>query len=516
MHVVGNEHERSLVAFERHGQGLDGGDVEVGGGLVHQQEVGRVDEELDQVEAALFAAAEHLGQLVDLLLAEHEAAEDGARLVLAQVGSAGQDLVEDGLLGVEGIGAVLAEVAELGVVPDLALALLELEHAGHDLEQGGFAGAVGTHEHRPLAAFDGHVEAGIDLEGTVGHVDALEGDGALAAARRRRDLEAERFPGRGGLLDQLHALDLLELGHGLGGLGSDRAEPVGELLERTDLLLLVLVRGKLGVVVGLPLAEELGVVAGVGDDLALGDLVHLRDHLVHELAVVRNQQERARIVGEVVLQPEQGEQVEVVGGLVEQEQVGLHDEQPGEMGAHHPAAAEFLRGAMELVFAVAQPGQHLLGLGVHQRVGQRVVLGMRLHVGRAVHGAGGLEFLEDVLVAGDLAAAPGGEVEDGFLADRLALLGQVAHHRPGVALDGALVGLFLAENDGEKGGFAGAVGTDEGDTVAVVHRERRTLEEDASAVGHLEIADGKHAGPPGRPEDSGGARRPTRAPRAGK
>jgi hypothetical protein len=72
-------------------------DVEVGGGLIHEEEVGGIDEELDEVEAALLAAAEDAGFLVDLVLAEEEGAEDGAGVVFAESAVAGHDFLEDGL-----------------------------------------------------------------------------------------------------------------------------------------------------------------------------------------------------------------------------------------------------------------------------------------------------------------------------------------------------------------------------------------------------------------------------------
>ena len=56
VHVVGDEDERAFVAFEGVDQRVDGEDVEVGGGLVHEQEVRRIDEELDEVEPGFLTA----------------------------------------------------------------------------------------------------------------------------------------------------------------------------------------------------------------------------------------------------------------------------------------------------------------------------------------------------------------------------------------------------------------------------------------------------------------------------
>lgn len=54
--VVGDEDEGAFVGFEGVDEGVDGEDVEVGGGLVHEEEVGGIDEEFDEVEAGFFSS----------------------------------------------------------------------------------------------------------------------------------------------------------------------------------------------------------------------------------------------------------------------------------------------------------------------------------------------------------------------------------------------------------------------------------------------------------------------------
>ncbi len=101
----------------------------------------------------------------------------------------------------------------------------------------------------------------------------------------------------------------------------------------------------------LALFEVGRVVAGVGNEFR-GVRIDLDDGLddgVHEVAVVGNHQDGAGVVEQVALEPEQREQVEVVGRLVEHEQVRLHDEELGEVGAHHPAAGVFAGGLVEVV-----------------------------------------------------------------------------------------------------------------------------------------------------------------------
>ncbi len=157
---------------------------------------------------------------MDIILSEQEAAEHGARVGFLEVAGGARaihDFLEDGFIGVEGGGAVLAEVAELGVETEFAVAFLELENAGDDFEERAFSGAVGSDEHGAFAAFDVEGECFVDFEVPVGHVDVVERHDFGSAADGLRNHESERFAWGERLLDEFHALDLLELAHGLRG-----------------------------------------------------------------------------------------------------------------------------------------------------------------------------------------------------------------------------------------------------------------------------------------------------------
>ena len=101
--------------------------------------------------------------------------------------------------------------------------------------------------------------------------------GGCGIWKRNGLLRRQRF------FDQLHALDLLELAHRLRRLRRDLAEAIVEFAQRRDFLLLVFVGGVLLLVALVALLEEGGVVARVGDQLALGDFVNALDDFIHEL-----------------------------------------------------------------------------------------------------------------------------------------------------------------------------------------------------------------------------------------
>ncbi len=132
-----------------------------------------------------------------------------------------------------------------------------------------------------------------------------------------------------------------------------------------DFLVLVAVGLDLLLVAFFALVEEGRVVAGVGNEFG-GVRVDFDDGFddrVHEIAVVGDHQDGPRVVEQVTLEPEQREQVEVVGRLVEHQQVGLHDEQLGEVGAHDPAAGVFAGGLVEVRLFEAEAVEDFLGLG---------------------------------------------------------------------------------------------------------------------------------------------------------
>ena len=207
---------------------------------------------------------------------------------------------------------------------------------------------------------------------------------------------------------------------------------------------------------------------------------------------MRNQQQRAGIILQIILQPEQREQVEVVGRLVQQQQIRLHHQQPRQARAHDPAAAHLPRLPVEVRVAITQAAQHLLRLGLHLRVVQLVVLRVRLQIFRAGHIARLLQFVQPLFQPGQLLHPAGRHIQHRFLAQRLALLRQMAHHRPFIALHDARVRLPLLENDGEERRFARAVRADQRDAVAIIDLQRGVLEESAPANGHLKITNCQH------------------------
>src|SRR3954469_21193044 len=84
------------------------------------------------------------------------------------------------------------------------------------------------------------------------------------------------------------------------------------------------------------------------------------NQLIQEFAIVRNHQDRARIVLQIFLKPDERFQVEMVGRLVKEEQLGFLNKQSRQVRAHDPPAAKGPRGAIEIRLAKSEAGENAL------------------------------------------------------------------------------------------------------------------------------------------------------------
>ena len=232
--------------------------------------------------------------------------------------------------------------------------------------QSGLPCPVDSDERDALAALDHETDFFEDLVFIVpGRAVALGdvrklGDDAAARLRLREGEMNGLFFFRN--LDPLHFFEFFNAALDLLGLGRRVAEAVDEHFELLDAVVLGFISG-----FQLLLARGLGgqvlvVVAGVEMHLLVPDFYDAFDGDVEEVAVVRDQHVRIRIVGQVLFQPVAGFEIEVVGRLVEQEQIGFLQQKFGEGDAHLPAAREFFGLTRPVVTMKAKAGEHLTDL----------------------------------------------------------------------------------------------------------------------------------------------------------
>ena len=230
--------------------------------------------------------------------------------------------------------------------------------------------------------------------------------------------------------------------------------------------------------------------------MAGADFHNAADDVVEELAVVGNDHDAASVGFQVILKPQERFEVQVVGGLVEQEEIGLLHEEAGEVGAHHPAAAEFAGGAVKVLFAETEAGEYLLGLGIELVAAEfvKAVVGVVMDFFRVsgVNVVVGIPGQDEFAEAGEFGGDGGGEFEDGFVPGGRAFLREIAEVDAAFLDDLAGVGGFLTEDDPKERGLAGAIGADEADAVLAVHLQGGLIKEHLAAIGFADFRKSQH------------------------
>jgi len=150
---------------------------------------------------------------------------------------------------------------------------------------------------------DFEVDALVDLERVVGEVDLGERHDALAAAIWLGKLDMDFFVVRFGRVENIHALDLLELALRLRRLARLGAEPGGKIAQLLDFRLLVFISGKMLLLARLSLLDIGVVIAAIAMDLLVTDLEDVIHERIQEGAIVRDHQDRAGIILEIILEP---------------------------------------------------------------------------------------------------------------------------------------------------------------------------------------------------------------------
>ncbi|MBR0404871.1 MAG: ATP-binding cassette domain-containing protein, partial [Eggerthellaceae bacterium] len=127
---------------------------------------------------------------------------------------------------------------------------------------------------------------------------------------------------------------------------------------------------KLLFLLGLELLDSLLTSAQVGSvitlvqvDLAVVDFGNAVDHVVHERAVMRNDDDRSRVSAQEALQPAHGFQIQMIRRLVEKQPFGIAHQKLRQRQAHLPAARELARVAAHVGFFEAKSEQHPAHLG---------------------------------------------------------------------------------------------------------------------------------------------------------
>ncbi|CPH55029.1 Uncharacterised protein [Burkholderia pseudomallei] len=388
---------------------------------------------------------------------------------------------------------VLGEIADREPAAGAQLARQRRERARERLDERRLALAVRAEQADALAVLDRQRDAldDRDFAAVVRAVAAAHVFHHEHRVRRgigRAEFEREwRSDVRG--RDPLHLLERLHPALRLLRLRRLRLEAVDEALQMRNRLLLLFVCALLQFELLRAQHFELRVVAAVTLHLAILEMQrHVADG-VEEFAIVRDDDERARIAMQPVFEPDDRVEIQVVRRLVEQQQIRAAHQRLREIQAHAPAAREARDGLARLREREAEPEQQRLGargrgvaVGVRERrvrvgLGCAVVRGGRLRDARLDRAQRGVA----VQCVVERAALDGGR----FL--RHVRDAPCRRHR-----EVARVRVQLAAQYREERRFAGAVRADEARLLAGIQRERGRVEERLRAAGEAELIETDH------------------------
>jgi len=488
--VVADDQQRARPFRQLCLQQLERLEVEVVGGLVEHQDIGRPREQPGQQQPVALAARQRLHGRTRPLWREQEVFEvavdvaeaSGHRHPIVAVA----DGVDDRALGVE-LFALLVVVGHLHVGAAPHRAGIGRQFAEQQPQQRGLAGAVGPDEADAVAAQ---------------HAGREVADHHPVAVRLGQVLGLEHQLARrvGGVERQLHGAHLRPPGRALdphlqqplhptlvAGAARPDAAPQPDLLLG-QLLVELLVGDRLALQPGRLLLQKRRVAAGPRGETAAVELDDAGRQPLEERAVVGDEQHGAGVLGQERLEPLDCLDVEVVGRLVEQQHVGGGHERPRQQ---HPAAPAARQRVHRGVGRQPQPGQHQLDplLDAPAVALFELVLQPAHPLERTGVAVGHLH--RGVVVRGDqraqLAEAFGDDVEHRVVRVERHVLHQPRDPRPRRPPDRAAVGRDLAADDLQQGGLAGAVPADEGDTFTGVDRQRHVVEQRQVPVGMVQV-----------------------------
>src|SRR5690606_6915371 len=348
MAIVGNDHQRALELLQRHRQRVAHLQIEVVGRLVEHQQVGALPDDDRQRQSRFFAAGKVSDRPGCLFAAEVEAAEEIADLLLARLRADALQVQDRAGVEVKRFQLVLREITERQMFAFGARTVQQRDRPGQAFQEGGFTGTVAAEQADAAAGVNAQIDflqqdllavaqIGVgEIQQRVGETQRfqeVEIEGRVDVRRRQRFHPVQFFQ---------PALRLL----GLGGLGAKAGD---KFLDMRDALLLfiegdLLLDQSFGA-----LALEGGVVAAVAKKRLVLDVDDLLAGVVDEVAVVRDQYQRAAIALQPLLQPQAGVEVEVVGRLVEQQQVGRAHQRLRQVQANAPAAGETIDRLLQLI-----------------------------------------------------------------------------------------------------------------------------------------------------------------------
>ena len=264
-----------------------------------------------------------------------------------------QGFFDQGTFGLKNFDALLRKIAFLHFMSQRTTTFLDREHPRKQFEQGGFSSTIGADQDQSLAPFGGEIQPLVYREVSVAVMDFLQSNHALPASLGLRKLKFEPACCFFWSLDALHLLQLFEFGLSLRSLGSLRAKTFDKTGQPFDFSLLIFVSGPLLFQSFFLELEIIVVIASIASELASPKLNGGVSQPVEEGSIVRDEEKGAGVLTEVLLEPQNRMQIEMIGGLIQHQQIGLHDQEAGQVGTHDPPSTEGVQRALKIRFPEA-------------------------------------------------------------------------------------------------------------------------------------------------------------------
>ena len=282
---MGDEEHSTIVLFQGLQKYILGVDVQVVCGLVQHQQVGRMQQHLQERYPVLLAAAQHRDRLVDIVAPEQESAQQVPHLGDKVGGGCILHLLKNSFIiiqrGLEILGEIL--YLHIGAVADRAGKVLV--HPGYDAHKGGLTCPVLSYKHNLLAPVCKEIQVVYDMVVAIGLAHVGKNKHIVAGMGRSREGEMHLLK-TFGYLDTGQGLKVLDPALDLLCLGGLVAEPADEEFNPGYLLLLLLVAVDKRFKLLAPPLLVLGVVALVPVHPAVKKLVYFVYCGVQERAVV--------------------------------------------------------------------------------------------------------------------------------------------------------------------------------------------------------------------------------------
>ena len=338
-----NQDDRALVIVDRLDEFGAAVDVEVVRGLVEDQELRPVEGREPHKESRLLAARQRFDISVGARTGKADQRRPPADLRFRLPAHALGDMAVGRAARGQVVDLVLGEEADLELVRPHHFAAHRRQPPTDELGEGRLAVAVRAQEPDPVVVRERQVDARQHRPVAVAGADLLHGHD------RRREFLGDRRPFErhdrvvDDRRDRLHPGQHLEPGLRLDGFARFGAKTVDERLQMGAPLLLFLQSLALQDLLFATLPLEARVAAAPEGELAAVEVKDVVGHVVEQVAVVADDQDRRGAGLEVVGEPQDAFEVEVVRRLVEEQEVGLGKKHGGERDAHAPAAGELGR-----------------------------------------------------------------------------------------------------------------------------------------------------------------------------